>query len=120
MAKKIIEGLWDCPYCGQKGIGGLTKSCPNCAHPQDAGTKFYLGEKKEYLEEDKADIAPYWYVRHGMDDRDNSFGKETEIYYAALNNSSIKDLDFEFAWLQPHSGNYDVQEAYAWLKGVLG
>ncbi len=54
MAKKIIEGLWDCPYCGQKGIGGLTKSCPNCAHPQDAGTKFYLGEKKEYLEEDKA------------------------------------------------------------------
>ena len=23
MAKKIVEGLWDCPYCGQKGIGGL-------------------------------------------------------------------------------------------------
>ena len=54
MAKKIIEGLWDCPYCGQKGIGGLTKSCPNCAHPQDAGTKFYLGEKKEYMDAEKA------------------------------------------------------------------
>ena len=54
MAKKIVEGLWDCPYCGQKGIGGLVKSCPNCAHPQDADTKFYLGEKKEYLEEEKA------------------------------------------------------------------
>ena len=54
MAKKIIEGLWDCPYCGQKGIGGLTKSCPNCAHPQDADTKFYLGEKKEALDEEKA------------------------------------------------------------------
>ena len=54
MAKKIVEGLWDCPYCGQKGIGGLVKSCPNCAHPQDAGTKFYLGEKKDYLDEEKA------------------------------------------------------------------
>ncbi len=54
MAKKIIEGLWDCPYCGQKGIRGLTKSCPNCAHPQDADTKFYLGEKKEAMDEEKA------------------------------------------------------------------
>jgi len=54
MANKIIRGLWDCPYCGQKGIDGLTKSCPNCAHPQDAGTKFYLGEKKEALDAEKA------------------------------------------------------------------
>ena len=54
MAKKIVEGLWDCPYCGQKGIGGLTKTCPNCAHPQDAGTKFYLGEKKAYVDAEKA------------------------------------------------------------------
>ena len=56
MASKdtILKGLWDCPYCGQKGISGLTKSCPNCAHPQDAGTKFYLGSTEEKLEEDKA------------------------------------------------------------------
>jgi len=24
-----------------------------------------------------------------------------------------------FAWLKPHSGDYDVPEAYAWLKSVL-
>ena len=56
MASKetILKGLWDCPYCGQKGIPGLTKSCPNCAHPQDAGTKFYLGSVEEKLEEEKA------------------------------------------------------------------
>lgn len=51
---KLIEGLWDCPYCEQKGIGGLTKQCPHCGHPQDEGTKFYLGEKKEYLADDVA------------------------------------------------------------------
>lgn len=52
---EIIEGLWDCPYCDQKGIGGLTKHCPNCGHPQDEGTKFYLGEKKTVLPKEVAD-----------------------------------------------------------------
>ncbi len=54
MANKIIEGLWDCPYCDQKGIGGLTKQCPNCGHPQDEGTVFYLPSKKEYLDKETA------------------------------------------------------------------
>ncbi len=55
MSNKIIEGLWDCPYCDQKGIGGLTKQCPNCGHPQDEGTVFYLPSKKEYLDKETAD-----------------------------------------------------------------
>ena len=50
MAKRIVEGLWDCPYCGTKAIGGLTKTCPCCGHPQDVDTRFYLGNKKKYLE----------------------------------------------------------------------
>ncbi len=54
MAKRIVEGLWNCRYCGTKGIGGLTKSCPCCGHPQDEGTRFYLGNKKKYLEKDLA------------------------------------------------------------------
>lgn len=52
--KRILVGLWDCPYCGAKGVNGLKKRCPSCGHPQDEGTKFYLGEEKEYLDEDKA------------------------------------------------------------------
>ena len=54
MSKRIVEGLWDCTYCNTKEIGGLTKHCPCCGHPQDAGTKFYMGERKNYLEEDLA------------------------------------------------------------------
>ncbi len=46
MAKKI-EAFWDCAYCGQKGIGGLTKQCPNCGHPQDKDIRFYLPEDVE-------------------------------------------------------------------------
>lgn len=74
-----------------------------------------------YLTSDTdGDSAPYWYVRHGVMDRDTSFALQTVLYYAMLNDKSIEEIDFEFAWLQPHAGNYDVPEAYAWLADVLG
>ena len=75
----------------------------------------------DYLLEGTASVAPYWYVRHGMDDRDTSFAAETVLYYSALNNAGVNAdaLNFGFAWLQGHAGNYDVWEAYDWLKDVL-
>ena len=69
---------------------------------------------------DDGDTAPYWYVRHGMADRDTSFAVEASLYYAMLKDGTIKDINFGFAWLKPHSGNYDVQEAYDWLKDIVG
>jgi BD-FAE len=66
-----------------------------------------------------ADAAPYWYVRHGLADRDTSFAVQTTLYYAIKNDPSVKDVNFKLAWLQGHAGNYDVQEAYAWVANVL-
>lgn len=74
----------------------------------------------EYILENKADIAPYWYVRHGMDDRDNSFAVETTLFLSVRSCPAIKANNVGFAWLKPHSGDYDVPEAYGWLKEVLG
>ena len=74
-----------------------------------------------YLQQgaEASDCAPYWYVRHGMMDRDTAWATEAILYYSALNNADVKDLNFEFAWLKGHQGDYDVQEAYAWLKSIL-
>ena len=72
-----------------------------------------------YLNDDDGDKAPNWYVRYGMIDRDSSFAVETILCYSILNNADIENASFEFAWLQPHKGDYDVQEAYAWLDEVL-
>jgi hypothetical protein len=58
-------------------------------------------------------------VRHGMADRDTSFAVEGTLYYALINDPSIQNVDFSFAWLKPHSGDYDIEEAYAWLAGIL-
>ena len=101
--------------------------------PDDTGKKWdaYIADPATTLDDQvrmvspmtylnsSADSAPYWYVRHGMVDRDTSFAVEVALYYAILKDPSVKDANFKLAWMRPHSGNYDVQEAYAWLAGVL-
>lgn len=55
MSDRIIEGYWDCTYCGRKAIGGLTKTCPSCGHPQGENIKFYMKkDKKLYLDDEQA------------------------------------------------------------------
>lgn len=39
-----VEGYWDCQYCGNTGIRGRYKSCPNCGHSRDASVRFYTKE----------------------------------------------------------------------------
>ena len=51
---KIIEGLWDCPFCGNKRIRAGQKTCPDCGHPQDENTKFYLPDEIKYVSEEEA------------------------------------------------------------------
>lgn len=51
---KLVEGLWDCPYCGSKGIRAGHKTCPGCGHPQDENTKFYLPDTITYVSDEEA------------------------------------------------------------------
>lgn len=66
-----------------------------------------------------ADSAPYWYVRHGMVDRDTAFVMQTLLYQAIRNDTSVKEVSFKLPYLVGHSGNYDVQEVFAWIKAKL-
>lgn len=66
-----------------------------------------------------AKAAPYWYLRHGMIDRDTSFAVELALAAAARGDADVKDVNFALHWMTAHSGNYDVQTAYGWLAQVL-
>ncbi|MFM2347802.1 MAG: hypothetical protein RL654_2555 [Pseudomonadota bacterium] len=72
-----------------------------------------------YLTGSSATPAPYWYVRHGMVDRDTAFSMQTLLYHAIRNNGAVKEVSFKYPYLAGHAGNYDVQEAFAWIKGRL-
>lgn len=52
---KLIEGFWDCKYCGNKRIRGSIRECPNCGKARDNSTKFYLdASERNYVSEEKA------------------------------------------------------------------
>ena len=51
---RIIEGLWDCPYCGTKGNRGSVRECPCCGKPRGNDTKFYLPKEKNCLSDEEA------------------------------------------------------------------
>jgi len=72
-----------------------------------------------YLTSIDGDSAPFWYVRHGMRDRDTSFAVEEVLFQAIENDKTIKNANCALAYMQPHAGNYDVQEAYSWLADCL-
>ena len=45
---KLIEGFWDCHYCGTTGIGGSKRECPNCGKARDENTKFYMNPNEKH------------------------------------------------------------------------
>lgn len=72
-----------------------------------------------YLVSDDGTSAPYWYVRHGSNDRDTSCANQTLLYCAMKSDSSIKNVDFAFAWNRGHEGSYDIAEASAFMADAL-
>ncbi|MCW1917935.1 alpha/beta hydrolase fold domain-containing protein [Rhodobacter sp. KR11] len=66
-----------------------------------------------------ATTAPHWYLRHGMIDRDTSFAVELTLARAVAADTDVQGVDFRLPWMTAHSGDYDVTEAYGWLRGVL-
>jgi hypothetical protein len=42
----VYEMLWDCRFCGQKKLLGLThRHCPNCGAPQDADARYFPSDE---------------------------------------------------------------------------
>ncbi len=64
----------------------------------------------------KATISKYWRIRHGTIDKDTSLAISV-ILATKLRNSGF-DVDFELPWDKPHSGDYDLDELFAWANKI--
>lgn len=64
----------------------------------------------------KADTAKHWRIRHGSFDRDTSFA--IPVILALLLENRGYDVDFLLPWGLPHSGDYDLQELFAWIDTI--
>lgn len=63
-----------------------------------------------------ADTAPNWRIRHGAFDRDTSLAIPA-ILALALKNKNY-NVDFEYPWGLPHSGDYDLEDLFKWIDSI--
>ena len=63
-------------------------------------------------------ITKNWRIRHGAADRDTAIAIPI-ILTTKLRNAGYK-VDFGMPWGQGHGGDYDLDELFAWIKGVTG
>lgn len=57
-------GLWDCHYCGEKGIEGYTYDCPGCGRPRAKDVRFYLPTSPKVATPEQMALMghdPNWY-----------------------------------------------------------
>jgi hypothetical protein len=61
--------------------------------------------------------APHWRIRHGAFDRDTSLA--IPVILATLLENRGYDVDFHLPWGLPHSGDYDLDELFAWIDQIV-
>ena len=62
-------------------------------------------------------VPQHWRIRVGTKDRDTSHAIAA-ILAAKLQNSG-KNVDMAMPWGVPHSGDYDLDELFAWMDGIV-
>lgn len=76
----------------------------------------FLMNPMNFVGNPKATNAPHWYVRHGSRDRDTSF--PVPVAFATKLENAGLDVDFLLAWNRPHSGDYALDEVFAWIRQI--
>ena len=66
---------------------------------------------------EKHSVAQHWYIRHGARDRDTGF--PVPLNLALKLNEAGYDVNFLLAWNRPHSGDYALDELFAWMKSIM-
>ena len=70
-----------------------------------------------FIDDSQTTVAQHWYIRHGARDRDTSF--PVPINFATKLQNAGKDVNFLLAWNRPHSGDYALDELFAWISQIL-
>mgnify|MGYP002624704691 FL=1 len=64
-----------------------------------------------------AQSARYWRIRHGTSDRDTAFAIPVLLALSAEQKAGAT-VDFYMPWDVPHSGDYDLEELFAWVNTI--
>lgn len=62
------------------------------------------------------DATKNWRIRHGAFDRDTSIA--IPVILASMLKNKHYNVDFALPWGLPHSGDYDLEELFAWIDDL--
>jgi hypothetical protein len=80
------------------------------------GQRVKMMNAMRYIGSAEAKNATRWRIRHGTLDRDTSLAIPV-ILATALQNKGYA-VDFAMPWDVPHSGDYDLEQLFAWIKRI--
>ncbi len=98
------------------GMKHFSEYVTNCDEKADARI-IKMMNPMYYLDDEKADKAKYYRIRHGECDRDTSLAISA-ILTLKLREQGI-DVDYFSPWDTPHSGDYDLEELFDWIDGLV-
>lgn len=76
--------------------------------------RIYLMNPMNFIGASDSTLAGHWFIRHGARDRDTSF--LVPINLATKLQNTGADVDFALPWNRPHSGDYNLDELFEWIK----
>ena len=84
---------------------------------KEMGHRVAIMNPMDFIGTDKSTVAQNWYIRHGAKDRDTSF--LVPINLATKLQNSGRNVDFFIPWNRPHSGDYNLDDLFRWIKTTL-
>ena len=69
-----------------------------------------------YVEDSKATKTQHWRIRHGECDRDTSLAISAMLVLKLKEQNC--NVDYHSPWNVAHSGDYDLEELFAWIDGI--
>lgn len=69
-----------------------------------------------YIGKENVATSKHWRIRHGSKDKDT--GLAVSVILTTLLENHGYTVDFALPWDKPHSGDYDLDELFAWIKQV--
>lgn len=85
--------------------------------PADLAERVRIINPMNFITDSAATKAPHWFIRHGARDRDTSFPVPVNLA-TKLKNAGL-DVNFFLPWNRPHSGDYNLDDLFNWLKEIV-
>lgn len=86
---------------------------PKAALTEEQHKRVVLMNPFNFIINGSSQTASHWYIRHGALDRDTGF--DVSLNLATLLMNRGYDVNFAFAWNRDHSGDYNLDDLFAWL-----